>query len=347
MSLFNTIILRCEESFGEQRTPITPTDAATLLQAGIRLQVETSPQRIFTDAEYHDAGCEIVSQGTWRSGHGTVLGIKALPQNDEPLSQTHIYFAHAYRSQAHAASLLHRFQRGRGTLFDLEYLVDEHQRRLVSFSHFAGIAGAIASLNALLPNPYPLDQQLSLDAWQALLTHDATHLNPYRYLVTGAEGRCGGGVTALLDQLQLSYQRWTLADTQAGRSTDEMGTYDVLIHCAAALTPQPPLVTRSVLAGHHRLSLLVDITCDIGNPYNLVDLGHRITSLQEPVQVINQGDRPLRVIAIDHLPTLLARESSAWFSSQLLPLLLAKNHPAWEHSLSAFRQASLSLGSGV
>jgi saccharopine dehydrogenase (NAD+, L-lysine-forming) len=86
-------------------------------------------------------------------------------------------------------------------------------------------------------------------------------------------------------------------------------------------------------------SLIVDITCDMGTPFNLLHLEHHATTLASPVQRIERKGAPLQVIAIDHLPNLLPKESSIWFSSQLLPLLLESDSHAWQAALTRFYQA--------
>ena len=330
-------MMRCEESPFERRAPLTPEDAHRLLGAGFRILVETSAQRIFSDEQYQGQWCEIVPQGSWRSAPSecTILGIKALPEDELCFSQTHIFFAHAYRRQPHSARLLQKFIAGRGTILDLEYLLDAGKVRIVSFSRYAGIAGAIAGLNGLLPCPYSLTDQISSKEWKERLFPHLHLLRSFRYLVTGAEGRCGGGVSSILEALGIPFNRWTLEDTLSGRPFSEILNYDVLFHCAAALSAQPPMLKLSEKGPE----LIVDITCDIGNPFNLLDLGHHATSFAAPIQTIQRANQPLKIIAIDHLPNLLSEESSRWFSSQLVPLLMEPGHQAWEESFQHFQKA--------
>ena len=55
-------------------------------------------------------------------------------------------FGHAYKGQPAGQILLKRFKAGGGTLYDLEYLVDEAGRRVAAFGYWAGFAGAAISL---------------------------------------------------------------------------------------------------------------------------------------------------------------------------------------------------------
>ena len=50
-------------------------------------------------------------------------------------------FGHAYKGQHSGRALLQRFKAGGGTLYDLEYLVDEDGRRVAAFGYWAGYAG--------------------------------------------------------------------------------------------------------------------------------------------------------------------------------------------------------------
>lgn len=63
----------------ERRAPLTPSHCSRLLLAGrqksgvARILVQPSTKRIFNDAQYEEAGCEITSD---LSECGLILGIK-------------------------------------------------------------------------------------------------------------------------------------------------------------------------------------------------------------------------------------------------------------------------------
>jgi saccharopine dehydrogenase (NAD+, L-lysine-forming) len=55
-----------------------------------------------------------------------IVGLKELPEHDDsPLIHTHIYFAHCFKNQGGWKELLHRFDAGKGTILDLEFLNDD------------------------------------------------------------------------------------------------------------------------------------------------------------------------------------------------------------------------------
>ena len=76
---------------------------------------------------------------------------------------------------------------------------------------------------------------------------------------------------------------------------------------------------------NRQLSVIADVSCDTTNPHNPIPIYSINTTFSHPVVNIKtpQGSKPLSVISIDHLPTMLPRESSESFSSALLESLLA------------------------
>ena len=57
-----------------------------------------------------------------------MFGLKELPEDGSSLEHTHIYFGHCFKGQDGWAELLKRFIEGNGTLYDLEFLLDERGR---------------------------------------------------------------------------------------------------------------------------------------------------------------------------------------------------------------------------
>lgn len=136
--------LRHETRTTERRTPVVPSDAARLVDAGVTLTVEDSPQRVHPIEAYERAGCRVAEAGSWVSAppETVVVGLKELPDEPAGLTHRHIFFGHAYKRQPGAEPLLRRFLSGGGALLDLEYLVDDEGRRLAAFGYWAGYLGA-------------------------------------------------------------------------------------------------------------------------------------------------------------------------------------------------------------
>ena len=84
--------LRAEHRENEKRVGLTPQGATQLIKKGIKVSVEASDARIISTKDYKDAGCEIVSAGSWENAPEDVIifGLKELPNNDTPVSYTHL-----------------------------------------------------------------------------------------------------------------------------------------------------------------------------------------------------------------------------------------------------------------
>lgn len=192
--------LRHEVRSTERRTPVVPSDARRLVDSGVTLTVEESPQRIFPIEEYEAAGCQVAPAGSWASRaplDAVVVGLKELPDEPAALPHRHVFFGHAYKGQPGAPELLRRFAAGGGALLDLEYLVDDHGRRLAAFGYWAGYLGAAL---AVLQHRGRLSAPLAPTSQEEL----AEVLRPvagdeeFRALVIGALGRSGRGARVAL-----------------------------------------------------------------------------------------------------------------------------------------------------
>jgi saccharopine dehydrogenase (NAD+, L-lysine forming) len=89
-----------------------------------------------------------------------------------------------------------------------------------------------------------------------------------------------------------------------------------------------------------------DVSCDVTSECNALPIYSATTSWQRPVRSLRDGARPLDIIAIDNLPSLLPAEASTDFSAQLVPLLmtLGSGAPAWRRCERAFGRACRSAG---
>lgn len=65
----------------EHRSALTPATTKKLVEAGYRINVERSPQRIFDDEDFEKAGATLVEENTWRNApkDTIIIGLKELP----------------------------------------------------------------------------------------------------------------------------------------------------------------------------------------------------------------------------------------------------------------------------
>lgn len=66
------------------RSALTPTTTKALIDAGYKVNVERSPQRIFDDEEFEKVGATLVPENTWRDApeDNIIIGLKELPVED-------------------------------------------------------------------------------------------------------------------------------------------------------------------------------------------------------------------------------------------------------------------------
>ncbi|KAI0762833.1 saccharopine dehydrogenase [Fomes fomentarius] len=330
--------LRCEKKEFERRTAITPTTAKRLIDAGFEIYVERDTQRIFRDEEYEAVGCKLVENNSWPNAPTDIpiIGLKELPESDDPLPHTHIQFAHCYKQQAGWSKVLARFHKGKGTLYDLEFLTDGQGRRVAAFGFHAGFAGAAAGALAFAAEKagQPLGQLEPYENEQAMVDDVKKVLGGsgkgLKALVIGALGRCGRGAIDLFRKVGLEEDdilKWDLEETAKGGPFQEILDVDVFVNCIYLSTPIPPFLTEKQISAagkDRRLRVVVDVSCDTTNPHNPIPIYSINTTFAKPTVPVEvgEGNLPLVVVSIDHLPTLLPREASEQFSANLVPSLL-------------------------
>jgi saccharopine dehydrogenase (NAD+, L-lysine forming) len=347
------IHLRHETKPGERRTPLTPAGAKELIAKDFAIHVESSSMRIFTDDAYRAVGCDIVATGSWPEADkdAWILGLKELPDENFSLIHKHIYFAHAYKEQTGWQDILGRFKRGGGTLYDLEFLKDETGRRVAAFGYWAGYAGAAVAVDVwvkqqqgkeLLSCEVYTDQK----SWIEKLKNDLENISHKpTSMVMGALGRSGKGASDLFAALDLDVLKWDMAETKEGGPFPEILQHNIFINCVLLFDKTPPFLTKEMLKGERKLSVISDVSCDPTGPVNPLPIYDRITTMTNPVLKIETGSEPLDLIAIDHLPSLLPKESSLDYEQQLLPHLkdLKMGSTVWDGAKEIFRAKTITV----
>lgn len=263
--------------------------------------------------------------------------MKELPVEDKPLEHTHIQFAHCYKQQAGWADVLKRFADGGGSLYDLEFLTDNSGRRVAAFGFHAGFAGAAVGLLSHIAQqedkelghlePYPNEDELIDDLKKKIAASSSN--KPIKALVIGALGRCGRGAVSLFQKAGLADEniiKWDINETAKGGPFQEILDVDIFVNCIYLSSKIPNFIDRQFIesAGKdRRLSVVVDVSCDTTNPNNPIPIYNVNTTFDKPTVPVelNADVPPMQVVSIDHLPTLLPRESSDAFSHDLLPSL--------------------------
>lgn len=344
--------LRAETKPREARAALTPKTVKELLDTGnFEIFVEEAPQSTFKTEEYRQAGAKIVPFESWKGAprERIIIGLKELDEELFPLIHNHIQFAHCYKNQGGWKDVLSRFPYGGGTLYDLEFLENDQGRRVAAFGYYAGFAGAalgvldwsFKQLNSDKKNlpgvsPYP-NEQLLVKAVKIQLNKAYSKTGKYpNVLVIGALGRCGSGAIDLCKKVGIPESnliKWDINETKKGGPFKEIADADIFINCIYLSKPIPPFINYDLLNKDDRkLRTIVDVSADTTNPHNPVPVYTVATQFDDPTVLVKTTKGPkLSVISIDHLPSLLPRESSEFFARDLLPSL--KELPNKENAL--------------
>ncbi|KAH0528129.1 hypothetical protein TsFJ059_003029 [Trichoderma semiorbis] len=356
------IHLRSETKPLERRSPLSPETAKALIDAGYTVRVEESPDRIYKAAEFKAVGAEIVPAGSWVNApvNDVILGLKEIEADGTPLPHTYIHFAHIFKKQHGWATELSRFSKAGGLLYDLEFLTDETGRRVASFGSWAGYAGTALALlswaHQLLHPGVPQGPVPVFDSVTALADFVKSNLQAAlsanngefpRLIIIGALGRCGKGAIAAAEAVGVNnILKWDMAETSKGGPFPEIASSDIFVNCVyLGADKTPPFTTLESLSGpERRLRVICDVSCDPNSDNNPIPVYSSYSSFESPtVPVSGHLDGPeLRVIAIDHLPTMVARESSDEYSSLLLPSLLTLDRRdtegVWKRAEQTYRE---------
>ena len=336
------IILRSEARPTERRTPLTPKNAKAMLDAGFALLVEHSDRRIFPDAEYKAAGCEIIAEGSWETAPAgtTILGLKELPEAPAELRNPFIHFAHLYKAQSGWEAEIARFTRGGGSLYDLEYLT-ENRRRVAAFGYWAGWMGAaMAAWRQLAEAQGKAGPENGVSSFESRaevesILQGLAEGNGKTAIVIGAKGRSGQGATEALKLAGYTVTEWDIEET---RNLDRAAllSHDLLVNCVLMTSPGL-LLLRPEDLGQGKLRMISDVSCDPFSDFNPLPIYSAPSTWKAPFEALKGG---VEITSIDNLPSLLPREASEDFSDQILPTLLAyPDGEAWIAARTSFDDA--------
>ncbi|WP_333867580.1 saccharopine dehydrogenase [Cypionkella sp.] len=344
--------VRAEQRPNEERVGLTPEGAAALIKAGIRVTVEHSSVRAIGIDGYIAAGCEIAAENLWPEApaDAIIFGLKELPEDGTPLTHRHIMFGHAYKGQPAGRLLLQRFKAGGGSLYDLEYLVNEDGRRVAAFGYWAGYAGAAISLKCWAAQQRggiagPVAKYPGKTALLADLAAEMAGMTPPRAIVIGALGRVGTGASDLCEALGVAVTKWDIAETASGGPFPQILQHEIFLNCILARPGCPVFVPASAKTDARALTVIGDIACDPTSDFSPIKVYDRVTEWDAPALRVADAP-PLDVTAIDNLPSLLPVESSMDYAAQLLPSLAtlgALETGVWGRAMAEFTRHSADL----
>ncbi|ODS31342.1 MAG: hypothetical protein SCARUB_03537 [Candidatus Scalindua rubra] len=137
-------ILPESKNIWERRAPLRPRDVAWLVKKKIKVEVASSPLRIYKDSQYRRSGAKIVTKFQKAN---LLIGIKEPPIDSLIPNSVYMVFSHTTKGQEYNRNLLAAFLKKKITLIDYEHITGSLGERLVYFGRYAGICGMIDTLH--------------------------------------------------------------------------------------------------------------------------------------------------------------------------------------------------------
>ncbi len=140
-------IIREGKNPPDKRVPLSPSQCKLFKQQypQLKIKVQPSPIRAFTDAEYKEAGI-ILSENL--SDCDILLGVKEVPLDMLIPGKTYLFFSHTYKKQPYNRKLLKTILDKKIRLIDYEMLKEGGGKRLLGFGRYAGIVGCYNAFRA-------------------------------------------------------------------------------------------------------------------------------------------------------------------------------------------------------
>jgi saccharopine dehydrogenase (NAD+, L-lysine-forming) len=184
----------------DNRVALSPDQCRWILKhhPDLRILVERSPDRCFSDREYAAAGASLVDD---MSPCDILLGIKEVPVENLIPDKTYLFFSHTRKQQPHNRQRFQAVIRNRITLIDYECLEHADGTRIIGFGFFAGIVGAHNGIMAYGQRTglYHLGRVYRQRSFRELIhTYFGLKLPNVKVAVTGS-GRVAHGVLEIMN----------------------------------------------------------------------------------------------------------------------------------------------------
>ncbi len=184
----------------DNRVALTPAQCKWIQKnaPAIRVVVQASANRCFSDREYQSAGVEVVND---ISDCNILLGIKEVPVDQLIAGKTYMFFSHTKKKQPQNQQLLRAILDKDIRLVDYECLEHEDGQRIIGFGFFAGIVGAHNGMMAYGERTglFKLDRVYKQRSFRELIhTYFGLRLPNVKIAVAGS-GRVAHGVLEIMN----------------------------------------------------------------------------------------------------------------------------------------------------
>ena len=323
----------------DSRVPLTPDHCALAMKNfPVEIVAQASDIRCYEDAEYKNAGIEIVTDA---EDCDILMGVKEVPINLLIPGKTYFMFSHTIKKQAYNRNLLWAILEKNIRLIDYEVLTNEKGDRLIAFGRFAGMVGAHNALWTYgeRTKTFSLKRMKDFrDYEEATAFYKTVELPALKIVLTGS-GRVGMGAADVLKDMGIRmvepadflaksfpYPVFTQLDCvnyasrKDGRPFQNQDFYqqpelfeniftpyckaaDVMVHGIFWDNRAPVLFTLDDMRQpDFKIKVIADITCDIA-PVSSIPSTLRPSTIAEPVYGFdpstNQEIQPFQPNGID------------------------------------------------
>ena len=206
MSQIHIGIIREGKIPPDKRVPLTPEQCVRVQQLfpAVKIIVEPSEIRAFTDQEYESVGITVSSD---LSKCAILFGVKEVPMAQLIPNKTYFFFSHTYKKQPYNRTLLQSILAKNIRLVDYEMLKDKDGFRIIGFGRYAGIVGCYNAfrtygLKTATFNLKPAHTCFDRAEMQAQL-NEVKLPNNFKMVLTGY-GRVGLGAREVLTLLPIT-----------------------------------------------------------------------------------------------------------------------------------------------
>ncbi len=354
-------VLREEKENPDRRVPLTPLICSELLKQnlGISVVIQPSPYRCYSDAEYRSFGLNVSED---LSECYVLMGVKEIPVSKLIPNKKYLFFSHTIKKQAHNKGLMNALIKNKIQMIDYETLTDASYNRIIGFGRYAGIVGAYNAILGYgikydLFQLKPANQCRDKAEMEEELKR--AKLPNIKIVVTGG-GRVANGVYEILSCLHIRkitpeeflmgnfkepvYCQLNPRDYVERAHDHNFDLHDFIKHPEGFVSKFEPFTKAAdiYISAHYwaknspnmfnlddvknpnfRISVLADITCDIGGSIPTTIRSSKIGDAFYGFNLLtHQEDVPfsketLCVMAVDNLPCELPRNASDDFAKDL------------------------------
>lgn len=188
----------------DNRVAFTPQQCKWIQEnhPGVKITVEASPDRCFSDHEYRQHGIDISDD----LRHCDILfGIKEVDIDHLLPEKTYLFFSHTKKKQAYNKHLFQSILARKITLIDYECMEHEDGQRILGFGFFAGVVGAHNGIMAHgnRTGTYSLERVYKQKSFRELIhKYFGLKLPTLKIAVTGS-GRVAHGILEIMNLLEV------------------------------------------------------------------------------------------------------------------------------------------------